>query len=373
VVDGLFVIPGLIDMHLHTNDLFEVSTKPIFEAVSHGVTLSLSPGAGNSLMAPALLGAEIDRGLPLNCGVYLGAPMVLGVRATTEQLISFFKGELSREIQFQTISRNVLTNLTAPLAVGIKDHMGHFILSDEDIDRVYEITSKAGMIFMSHTQDPIHSVRVADLSKGRPLHLAHMTAAGAGTHMDPVESMKIVVDLLKRPNISGEFVTTMLRYSQGSREGLLLPKKAQQICYEALEKGLCKILISDGQNDATMKGFGDTRDNIPCICELVEMGVLTMSKAVACMTSNVAELLSKLHRNNWWVREVGHLGPGARANITVFDKRNKSVRFTFVNGVIAGFESRAVRNASGAGGWVTRWGIINKTGVGDLAQFAYAE
>ena len=31
-------------------------------------------------------------------------------------------------------------------------------------------------------------------------------------------------------------------------------------------------LISDGQNQATMKGFGDTRDNIPAILELAGGG-----------------------------------------------------------------------------------------------------
>jgi hypothetical protein len=37
-----------------------------------------------------------------------------------------------------------------------------------------------------------------------------------------------------------------------------------------------------------MKGFGDTRDNVPAILELAEGGVLPLSRAVATMTSNVA-------------------------------------------------------------------------------------
>ena len=75
--EGLLVVPGLIDMHLHLGDLFEVSTNPIFCAVEDGVTMGLSPGAGNTFMAPSLLGAEIDHGLPINIGVYLGAANVL--------------------------------------------------------------------------------------------------------------------------------------------------------------------------------------------------------------------------------------------------------------------------------------------------------
>ena len=71
-VAGLQVWPGLIDMHLHLGDLFETSSSPVFESVADGVTVALSPGAGNSFMSPALLGAEVDRGAPLDMGLYLG-------------------------------------------------------------------------------------------------------------------------------------------------------------------------------------------------------------------------------------------------------------------------------------------------------------
>ena len=93
---GLLVVPGLIDMHLHLGDLFEVSTNPIFCAAEDGVTLGLSPGAGNTFMAPSLLGAEVDHGVPINLGVYLGAANVLGTQLDTDELIQLFKGELDR-------------------------------------------------------------------------------------------------------------------------------------------------------------------------------------------------------------------------------------------------------------------------------------
>ena len=92
--DSLIVAPGLIDMHIHLGDLFEVSTQPIFESVANGTTLGLSPGAGNTYMAPSLLGAEVDRGVPMNVGLYLGAASVLGTMASTEELIAFFKGDV---------------------------------------------------------------------------------------------------------------------------------------------------------------------------------------------------------------------------------------------------------------------------------------
>jgi dihydroorotase len=76
-VRGLQVWPGLIDIHLHLGDLFETSSAPIFESVADGVTVALSPGASNTFMAPSLLGAEVDRGVPVNIGVYLGGLNVI--------------------------------------------------------------------------------------------------------------------------------------------------------------------------------------------------------------------------------------------------------------------------------------------------------
>jgi hypothetical protein len=76
-VRSLQVWPGLIDIHLHLGDLFETSSAPIFESVADGVTVALSPGASNTFMAPSLLGAEVDRGVPVNIGVYLGGLNVI--------------------------------------------------------------------------------------------------------------------------------------------------------------------------------------------------------------------------------------------------------------------------------------------------------
>ena len=89
------------------------------------------------------------------------------------------------------------------------------------------------------------------------------------------------------------------------------------------------------------------------------------------MTSNVARLMADLTREAWWTRELGHLGAGARANVTVVDPHDKLPTFVFVNGVMAAMENRPVREANGAGGWVTKFGILERTGVGDLSAFAY--
>jgi dihydroorotase len=370
-VRGLQVWPGLIDMHLHLGDLFEISSSPIFESVADGVTVALSPGASNTFMAPSLLGAEVDRGVPVNIGVYLGGLNVMGSQLSVDELVTLFRGELQEEVAYEKMTRNPITYATAPLTVGLKDHMGHFIASDEVLDGLFEVSSRAGLIFMSHAQDPAHSERLVELSNRRPLHLTHCTAAGSGSHGDAKESMQRIVELLRQPHVSGDLMTGHLRLGLGNRDGILIDKVAQQVAYEALADGTVEVLISDGQCDATMKGFGDTRDNIPAILELSEQGVLTLPKAVATMTSNVAALIARVTHEDWWTRELGHLGTQARANVTVVDPLDKLPTFTFVNGTMAAMENRPVREANGSGGWVTKFGILERTGVGDFAAFSY--
>ena len=144
-----------------------------------------------------------------------------------------------------------------------------------------------------------------------------------------------------------------------------------KLAYDALESGKVKILISDGQNQGTMKGFGDTRDNIPAIIELSQSGVLSLSDAVATMTCNPAALIGNRTANNWWTDKIGHLGVGALANVTVVDMDDKLATYTIVNGEIVSFENRAVRRNCGAGGWISKFGMVRKTGVGELVMFSY--
>lgn len=370
---NLLVVPGLIDMHLHLHDLFEVTSDPIFRGVADGITMGLSPGAGNTFIAPGLMAAEVDRGLPMNVGVYIGASNVLSTMATTDELVKFFKGELDPEIASTKMTRNAFSNTTGTLCVGIKDHMGHFLLSDEDLESIYTICTEAKMMFMSHTQDPNRAEHVVSLGKGRQVHLGHADFSGCGTHGDPVESIQAILELMKKPGVTAEFVTTQLRPGRGSRECMYVPKKAHQISLDAVHNGDVKILISDGSNDATLKGAGDTRDDIPCLLELVEQEVLSLKDSIATMTWNVAELFGEVTGRSFWHEKIGHLGVGALANITCIDELDKLATYTIVNGKIAGFENRAVRRAFDAGSLVTSYGMIKNSGIGDLPMFTYKE
>ena len=367
--DGLEVWPGLIDMHLHVSDLFEIHTNTAYGAAQDGVTTALSPGAGNTFMAPALLGAEMDRGLPLNVGVFLGAANVLGTRLGEEELISLFTGTLNQECKEKKLSHNSIVNRTTQYTIGIKEHMGHYLLPDEKIEQLFRVTDKANLLLTSHTQDVDHTLHLWELAKGRNLHLGHANAAGCGTHGEAVWSMKQVIELCRQEEITGEFVTTMLREGGGCREGLKMDEPARQLALEALADHIVTILVSDGQNQSVMKGFGDTRDNIPCILELAEHKVLCKKDAVALMTCNPAQLLAQRTKNQGWRSRYGHLGAGAYANITVVEPKRKYAVYVMTNGRLVSFEKRYLRSGGKAGNWVSKFQTKKSMGIGELPMY----
>ena len=54
----------------------------------------------------------------------------------------------------------------------------------------------------------------------------------------------------------------------------------------------------------------------------------------------------------------------------MIDPKDKLATYTIVNGQIVSFENRAVRRNQGAGGWISKYGMLKRTGVGDCVMFS---
>ena len=103
---------------------------------------------------------------------------------------------------------------------------------------------------------------------------------------------------------------------------------------------------------------------------LYNSGTLSLRDAVATMTANPARLLAKLYKNSWYSQKLGHLGLGARANVTVVEPNTGRAVYTITDGHIVAFEGKMVRRGYGSGCLATRFGLVKRTGVGDLPLFA---
>jgi hypothetical protein len=366
--EGLMVVPGLFDIHLHLYDLLSFDIPIMEEAVVHGVTTGLTPGAANSLRAPSFLGSELDRGSLMNMGVYLGALGVLGQNATDREIVAFLRGELDEDMGLQKIARSRFTLKTAPLAIGIKDHAAHFILSEENMRRTASIAAESGLLFMSHTQCSSYAEEIVKWAEGRPVHLGHADATGTAGE----EAYKTVLGLIRNnENVTGELTTTLLRRSRGDRDGIVISEGCRELSLNALREGVIDILVSDTPSHS-VKGFGDVKDSVPAILDLIELGVFDPVHAFATMSTNPARLMAKATGQVWWVKELGSLAEGSRADIAIINPLEKEVVYTFVNGVMVAFEGRIIKKGYGAGGFVTRFGILPKMGVGEVTRIKRA-
>jgi len=366
--EGLMVVPGLFDIHLHLYDILTFDIPIMEEAVVHGVTTGLTPGAANSLRSPSFLGSELDRGSLMNMGVYLGALGVLGQNASDKELIAFMRGELDENIGLQKISRSRFTLKTAPLAIGIKDHAAHFILSEENMRRAAYIAAESKLLFMSHTQCSSYAEEIVRWAEGHSVHLGHSDATGTAGE----DAYKTVLGLIRNnENVTGELTTTLLRRSRGDRDGIVISEACRELSLNALKEGVIDILVSDTPSHS-VKGFGDVKDSVPAILDLIELGVLDPIRAFATMSTNPARLMAKVTGQDWWVNELGSLAEGSRADIAVINPLEKEVVYTFVNGEMVAFEGRIIKKGYGAGGYVTRFGILPCMGVGEVTRIKRA-
>jgi dihydroorotase len=364
---GLIVAPGLLDMHLHLYDIPVFTARVMEDAATHGVTTGLTPGAVNTIRTPSFLSSEVDRGSLINMSCYLGAPAVLAFDLSDDEVVRCLRGEMDEDESLQKIARNRVAARTAQLAIGIKDHQAHMILSPRQMRRVAEIAQASGLLLMSHTQCPSYAEEMVRYVDGRPLHFGHADASGSGTHGPGAESLEKIIALIRdNANVSAEFTSTFLRASGGDRDGLTVTPGARQLALEAVKAGVVDVLVSDGPSE-TFKGFGDTRDNVPCLLELVERGILGIVDAVAMMTANPARLFARATGQEWWLAELGSLQAGTRADVIVVNPDEREVVFTFVGGTMVAIEGRIIRSGYGAGGWVTRLGILPTVGVGEMA------
>src|SRR5207245_2233631 len=133
--------------------------------------------------------------------------------------------------------------------------MGHWILSDELLEAGLAITHQAGMMFMSHCQDPEHAARLARASRGRRVLLTHATAAGSGSHGDAVASLEQVLALAHTsPGVTLDFTTAHLRSARGLRDGILIDARAQAIGRDAAAGG--RIAACEGRGIRAAHGAG---------------------------------------------------------------------------------------------------------------------
>ena len=282
----------------------------------------------------------------INVGAYLGAANAeLATRLTDQELIRpMFRSNFRNEGYEGKDDEKCVYQYDSKILYWYQRSIWVILFfPDEWIERYSSYYCRSGIVAdVSYAGPETIPPHMVEFSKGRPLHLAHANAAGCGTHADAVDGMQQIIDLCRLPNVTGEFVATMLkRKGLGSREGLHMTTSSRQVALDALADGTVNMLVSDGENHSTMKGFGDTRDNIPCILELAKEGVVGVMDAVCYHDLQIRQnTLSKITGCTEWKEKFGNLKSGSWANITVVDPEDQLATYVMTGGNLTSFENR---------------------------------
>src|SRR5699024_12697821 len=80
-----------------------------------------------------------DLGVPLNLGVFLGAPNVLGTMLDCDELIALFNGELDEKTASSKMTRNVFAYLNSPFIIGLKEDRKSTRLNSSHVSISYAV------------------------------------------------------------------------------------------------------------------------------------------------------------------------------------------------------------------------------------------
>jgi len=333
---GLIVTPGFIDMHCHLRD----PGNPDEETIASG-TMSAAAGGFTSIVCMANTDPPADTRSVieyiLSKANIEGLVNVMPVAAVTKGL----KGE-----EISEMGRLLETG-----AVAFSDD-GHPIMNAEVMRRAFEYAKQFNALIISHCEDinlaaggamnEGYTSTVLGL-KGIPkaaeelmierdcglakefktkIHIAHVSTAGS-------------VDIIRRAKDSGVRVTceTAPHYftlTEGEVEGYntnakmnppLRTEEDIKAIVKGLKDGTIDVIATDHAphlieekkvefNDAAFGIVGFETALSLVLTELVDSGVLTLSKAVAKFTTNPAEILGK---------KLGAFKVGFPGDVTVID------------------------------------------------------
>lgn len=332
---GLWVLPGLIDMHVHLrepgHEYKETVASGLLAAAAGGFTAvvampNTSPALDNAEQVAALL----DR-----------AKAVKGARVWPAAAMT--KGRQGEEL-------TEYDDLRAAGAVAVTDD-GTWVKNPKVLRRVLDYAAVVGLLPLSHAEDQdlakggaIHEGRVstrlglpaipaqaeinavtrdinmAELS-GRPLHFCHLSTRGA------VEALRRARD--KGLSVSGETAPHYLFLTQedvgdydtnAKMNPPLRTEDDRQAIREALADGTLSAIATDHAPHSILEkevefidaafGIVGLESALPLALELVRQGLISPARLVEVMSLNPARLLNL---------PAGDLIIGHPADVTIVD------------------------------------------------------
>lgn len=319
--DGLFVVPGLIDIHVH-------GRTPGQEHKETLATLSMSALAGGftSVVAMANTSPAIDNPEILH---------QLLVRAETDSLVAYY------QVAAATIGRKGV--IISPMlllhqgAIGFSDD-GDGIQDPDMLKKTIEGAHLCQRPLMLHCQDKrfdtydqraeIHDIsiatRIAEAS-GYPIHIQHASCAGSVQLIREAKSRGVQVTCETAPHYIALTQRDFKRIGANAKMNPPLRGEADRLAViQGLVDGTIDAIATDHaphsdkekQSDNPPFGIIGLETAVPVVFTFLKR-YLTVPEIVAKMTINPARILG--------LEQKGQIKEGWSADITVIDPKLRKV------------------------------------------------
>lgn len=363
VVDltGKWVIPGVIDPHMHASDW--LGGPP-------GFRMMASEGVVTALDMAGPVRSVIRNVAAAGSGMNIASINAVAIGTTAEERERISPADVPREVD----------RLMSEGAFGIKLLGGHYPLSPETTREVIRYTAQNNWYVAFHggttaTGSNLEGfLEALDLTEGHPLHMPHINSYCRGEIKPPLlEVAEALAALEQHPNVWSESYLSVLNGTSGKcHDGRILSHVTRRCCrmkgYEdnqaglgqAIRDGYAKVVVLEGGQNLPMGGDAGyehwtSRDTDATVCfpvnvpevqvsaacaknsegklivdalstdgggiprntlvrqglALVQFGALTPGDFVLKSSTNAATMMGLTGK--------GHLGAGADADVTVID------------------------------------------------------
>ncbi len=335
---GCWVLPGIVDMHVHLrepgNEEAETIESGVHAAAAGGVTtLACMPNTTPPLDEPEQIKFVLHKARRLDSvsvhpigAVSKGrAGEILAPVADLHRAGAVAISDDGSPIRSAALLRQAL-DICKELDIPVIDHCEDMSLSVNGVVREGPVSRRLGVPGIPAMAEEVMVARdivVARHTGGR-LHLAHLSTVGSVQLLRQAreEGLSVTGEVtphhlaLTHESLLGEDTNFKMNPPLGTQED-----RAELI--RGLADGTMSVIASDhaphraqdkrhGLNAAAFGVIGLETMLAVVITELVKPGHLSPLQAVACLTSNPAEILGL---------DAGTLRPGARADIVVVDPK----------------------------------------------------
>jgi len=332
---GLYVLPGLIDMHTHLREpgfeYKETIKTGTMAAVKGGFTSvcampNTNPVNDNSSVTDFIIRKAIQEG---ECTVYPIGAITKGQKGEelAEMGIMYAEGCVA----FSDDGRPVMSSLVMRRALEYSKAFNVSIISHcEDLDLSEGGVMNEGLLSVtlglrgvpSEAEEAMvaRDIALAGLTKGR-LHIAHVSTAGSVRLIREAKARGIQISAETCPHYFSITEKAVEGYNTNAKVNPPLRRQEDlDALKEGLKDGTIDVIATDHaphHRDEKLREFDQAPSGISGLetamglsLRLLEQGVLTLSQLVEKMAKNPAAILGI---------DKGTLKPGADADITVLD------------------------------------------------------